>query len=576
MKVKAQDATGTARATPRKSAALILGGLAMGVFMMGGSIAQGAGGSPAAAKNAQPYDPSNFWPSRYKADQYSYFNNLHRFKPGTPLDANEMRITFLGSVIPAPRRAQQEMSVFVEVGWVQDATDPTKGKALDQFVFDCGSGVSANYAAMNIGFDRMDKVFLCHLHGDHMNDLSHIYTFGPSAGRYSPLYVWGPSASDLQWTEPSDLNPSPKTYGKYDDGLNTYCQMLRAAMRWHSESFSFQNTNYASYKAPKQADWGLPCAPVPVQDPRALYDARYNEDDYLDSPTDGYALIPLELGWTKKGDLDPATGLPDNIAYWNQKTGVKITHFPVIHCRKASIGYRLEWKNPNDPNAPVRTMIYTSDTRPEQNSIDQASNGGLGVDVFIHEMVVPPEVWAFKSLGLRAPPPEKSKVYDEFVTATNQTAMIQSSSHTPQGAFGYLLGQISPWPRLTVATHFPVADDTVECAYRSVLKQCPKIGKRGERITWSFDLMVIRVTGSKIYQLQGVVSDFSWTPNFTVPGDLNPPKYWKYLTDTTGNIQYDNQGNPIKVGDPLAQIDWQDVIPATEPDGTVNYRDDGY
>ena len=36
---------------------------------------------------------------------------------GTRLEPDEMRITFLGSVIPPVRRAQEEMSIFVEVGW---------------------------------------------------------------------------------------------------------------------------------------------------------------------------------------------------------------------------------------------------------------------------------------------------------------------------------------------------------------------------------------------------------------------------------------------------------------------------
>ena len=49
---------------------------------------------------------------------YTYFQALPAFDPPTPLETNEMRITFMGSMIPLPvRRAQAEMSVFVEVGW---------------------------------------------------------------------------------------------------------------------------------------------------------------------------------------------------------------------------------------------------------------------------------------------------------------------------------------------------------------------------------------------------------------------------------------------------------------------------
>src|SRR5208282_4618947 len=90
-----------------------------------------------------------------------YYQTLTPFKPTTPIASNEMRITFMGSMIPLPvRRAQEEMSVFVEVGWVPDPTDQYyQGRALDQCIFDCGTGSTANYAAASVGFRRMDKIF---------------------------------------------------------------------------------------------------------------------------------------------------------------------------------------------------------------------------------------------------------------------------------------------------------------------------------------------------------------------------------------------------------------------------------
>ena len=107
------------------------------------------------------------------------------------------------------------MSVFVEVGWQQDTNDAAyHGRALDQFVFDCGTAVSANYAAASVNFRRMDKVFINHLHGDHMNDLAHIYCFGPSGDRRSPLFVFGQSPSGV---------PDPVTGTIYDDGVSNFC-----------------------------------------------------------------------------------------------------------------------------------------------------------------------------------------------------------------------------------------------------------------------------------------------------------------------------------------------------------------
>ncbi|MEW6658875.1 MAG: MBL fold metallo-hydrolase [Thermodesulfobacteriota bacterium] len=497
-----------------------------------------------------PPGPFCSWTDASSSQQYSYFQSLPWFYPFNkstpttiaPLGENEMRITFMGSCIPPVRRAQQMMSVFVEVGWNKDTNMP-----LDQFVFDCGSGVCANYGAMNVGFGRMNKVFLAHLHGDHMSDLTHIYGFGPSADRKSPQYVWGPGRSGFVWYNPA-YPRDPTVYGPYADGTADYCDALRKACRWHTESFSFQTTNYPGYPDPSsiQKDWGLPCLPTPVGD---------------DVWGDAYALVPIELDWTQYGQ-NPGK----NVAYRNSDTRVRITHFPVIHTRRGSIGYKLEWwPSPGDLWDPAKaiSMIYTSDTKPEYNCVNQAINGGNGVDVFIHEMIIPAQVWAMKNEHInQLPPPNNPGVQ-------NLTA-IQNSSHSPQGSFGYLLSQINPRPRLTVATHFPVADDTVACAMKSVNEHCRVYQGNGPapagaaRITWSFDLMAINVSKNGILEQRGYVSDYGFSPTVNLPaGTPYTPKYWAY--DASYN----------KVGDPYAQIDTSTAIPSCE-NRECNYRDDGY
>jgi ribonuclease Z len=472
-------------------------------------------------------------------NQYSYYNSLPTWYPKVgdppngipetyiPPKSNEMRITFMGSNIPNQlRKAQQMMSIFVEVG---DAL----GKA-DQFVFDCGSGVCTNYNAMGISFGRMDKIFLTHLHGDHISDLTHIYCFGAVADRKSPLFVFGSSPSKVKSPRP------PRRL--YDDGIKAFCKNLREACRWHSESQSFISTSYESYEPPTRLSWGLPHDPRPVSD---------------DPPDGGYAIIPIELDWKKYGKVEG-----DNVAYHNPDTGVKITHFPVIHTRKGSVGYKLEWNG--------LSMIYTGDTKPEYHSVNQAA----GVNVFIHEMNPPAEVWAFKNMGLYEPPHTDWPTYDSFPGVVDFAKMVQNSSHTPQGAFGYLLSLINPPPQLTVATHFPVADDMVECALKSVKEHCDwvefdKENPNDGNFTWSFDLMVIKVFqdgGEKasIEQYQADVSDFTFQavgPQELQHDDLNPPKY----CDSDGN------------GDPYAQIDTSTEIPSCDDGGeNCNYREDGY
>jgi ribonuclease Z len=147
--------------------------------------------------------------------------------------------------------------------------------------------------------------------------------------------------------------------------------------------------------------------------------------------------------------------------------------------------------------------------------------------------------------------------------------MVQNSSHSPQGAFGYLLNQIEPRPRLTVATHFPTSDDTIECAKKSVMEHCsivqgrdPKPKEDAARITWSFDCMVITVDQDRILEQRGVVSDFEYTATTQMPP--GKPYAAKYS---------DDEGN----GDPYAQIDRSTEIEPCDCDsGECRYREDGY
>jgi ribonuclease Z len=542
---------------------LKISGLALGGAALGGMALSGKVMSSFAAKETSPVDKCNsechpsgcsagtcqYPPTEEEMQQYRYFSNLPKWNPKTgdpyngipetyiPPEPNEMRITFLGSNIPNQlRRAQQMMSIFVEVG-------NARGEP-DQFVFDCGAGVCTNYNTMGISLGRMDKIFLTHLHGDHISDLIHIYCFGAVADRKSPLFIWGSGPSGVKSPKPPRHlgNTSPKYPSRrYDDGVKAFCENLREACRWHSESQSFISTSYASYEPPTQKSWGLPCKPEPVGD---------------DDPRDGYAMIPIQLDWTKYGE-EPR----DNVAYHNKKSGVKITYFPVIHCRKGSIGYKLEWNG--------LSMIYTGDTKPECHSIQQASD----VTVFIHEMNPPAEVWAFKNLGLYEPPKEGWPAYDGFSDTIDYVKMVQNSSHTPQGAFGYLLSQITPRPQLTVATHFPVADDTEQCAKNSVEAHNPGI-VWGEDVLLSFDLMVLRVfqeggARARINKYQAEVSDFVFQALGKQYNDLNPPKYWKYSVD--------ENGYPIIVGDPFYQIHTSTEVPSCDDGkGNCNYREDGY
>ncbi len=444
------------------------------------------------------------------------FQSLPTCEPGEKLGKNEMRITFLGTSC-LPRLSQQGNSVYVEVGWDSDKKEP-----LDYAMFDCGMGVLANYVTMEIPYSRMNKIFLTHLHADHMSELSAIYCFGEAVDRRFPLYVWGPSASGV---------PDPVTGGVYQDGTRATLEHFREVWRWHTESFSFTFNGYTAYKRPTKKSWGTPVDLVPVG-PKYLTDANGKPVGarYADPPNDAYALVPVELDWKKVG----------GVAYHNKSTGLKITHFPAIHCRRGSMCYKLEWTPPD--GSKTLSMIFSGDTKPSYKMIEQAK----GVDVLVHEMVVPPEVWARKIARIPRLVPIPKVII-------NYVKDVQNSSHTTQGAFGYLLSRIKPRPRLTVATHFQAQDDTIESARKSLDRY--KIPR--EAYTFATDFMVFKVTQDAIRQQRALVSRYLFAaPIKRYPEPYTTPKYHK----------------PDGTGDPNAQIDNTDWIAF----GPNTYSRDGF
>jgi ribonuclease Z len=114
-------------------------------------------------------------PAGVAPDRYVYY-------PGTEaLSKDEIRVVACGTGMPAARRGQAATCFLVETG---------NG---DKFIFDIGSGSMANLAALMIPYEFLDKVFLTHLHTDHMGDIDGLWAGGWTAGRPNALKVWGPS-----------------------------------------------------------------------------------------------------------------------------------------------------------------------------------------------------------------------------------------------------------------------------------------------------------------------------------------------------------------------------------------------
>lgn len=103
------------------------------------------------------------------------------YYPGTEkLAPDEMRVISCGSGMPNIRPKQASACWLVELG---------NG---EKFIFDLGTGSSHNLAALQIPANKLDKLFISHLHADHFADLPGFLISGWTNGRSQPLRIWGP------------------------------------------------------------------------------------------------------------------------------------------------------------------------------------------------------------------------------------------------------------------------------------------------------------------------------------------------------------------------------------------------
>ena len=134
------------------------------------------------ADSGEKTDDSSFpSPVNPAPDRDAYFPQTEK------LGVDEMRIISLGTAMPFQRPAQAAPSFLVELG---------NG---DKFLFDIGTGAAERLAALQIPYNYLNKVFLGHLHADHMGDLPALWVGGTINNRTIPLEIWGPSGSEDQY-----------------------------------------------------------------------------------------------------------------------------------------------------------------------------------------------------------------------------------------------------------------------------------------------------------------------------------------------------------------------------------------
>ena len=106
-----------------------------------------------------------------------------------PSEANSnMRVVLLGTQGGPTFDAQRlGISTLIEAG-------------SERLLFDAGRSLTTGMARMAINPADVTKVFLTHLHSDHIVSLPELYLFPWASGRQTPLQVWGPTGTRAMFT----------------------------------------------------------------------------------------------------------------------------------------------------------------------------------------------------------------------------------------------------------------------------------------------------------------------------------------------------------------------------------------
>ncbi|MHC4959454.1 MAG: guanitoxin biosynthesis MBL fold metallo-hydrolase GntH [Planctomycetota bacterium] len=160
---------------------------------------------------------------------------LDVYYPGTEeLAPDEMRVVACGTGMPTVRPKQAASCWLVELG---------NG---DKFLFDIGSGSHERISAQKIPYDEIDKVFIGHLHVDHMGDLPSFWLGGTTMNRLVPLRVWGPSGATPEYGTKRCLELMQKMY-IWDIGTRSGVIDFRGGQLEVNE-FDFKGVNQVIYQ----------------------------------------------------------------------------------------------------------------------------------------------------------------------------------------------------------------------------------------------------------------------------------------------------------------------------------------
>jgi ribonuclease Z len=229
-----------------------------------------------------------------------------------------LRVLFLGTAgsVPTPKRSLPAIAI------------QRKGELL---IFDCGEGIQRQMIKAGVGFHRKTKIFITHMHGDHVLGLPGLLQTMALLDRERKLEIYGPPG-------------------------------IEAFVRATQQTVQFNLTFPLEIREVKDAN--IVCE-------EKDYEIHAVWADHV-VPTLAYALIEKPRPGKFNPEKAKALGIPEG-SLWS-----KLQHGSAV---KLPNGRVVKSEEVVGPQRPGRKIVYSGDTRPSKNVAELAMNA----DLLIHD-----------------------------------------------------------------------------------------------------------------------------------------------------------------------------------------------
>ncbi len=237
-----------------------------------------------------------------------------------------LRVVFLGTAGSIPTHQRNLPAIAVQ-------------RKAELILFDCGEGVQRQMIRAGIGFHRKTKVFITHMHGDHLLGLPGLFQTMSLLDRERKLEVYGPSG-------------------------------IRAFVETTQQTVQFTLT--------------FPLEVFEIEDPSVVCKEREYEVHaiWVDHviPSLAYALTEKPRPGKFHPEKARSLEIPEG-PLWS-----KLQHGSAV---KLPNGRVVKPEEVLGSPRPGRKIVYTGDTRPVENLTEFAENA----DLLIHDATFDDELW---------------------------------------------------------------------------------------------------------------------------------------------------------------------------------------